>query len=172
VREFASVSLGTEGGGMETVVGSDNLFMNSSHVGHDCRIGNHIVLANGVPLAGHVLIDDHAIVSGLAAVAQFVRVGESAFIGGGSMVVMDVPPYCMANGDRAKLVGLNVVGLERRGFGAEQVSALKRAYRLLFQSKLLARDAVERIRIELADSALAQTLAEFTAASERGVTRP
>jgi len=172
VREFASLSLGTEGGGMETLVGSDNLFMNSSHVGHDCRIGNHVVLANGVPLAGHVLIDDHAIVSGLAAVAQFVRVGESAFIGGGSMVVMDVPPYCMANGDRAKLVGLNVVGLERRGFGAEQVSALKRAYRLLFQSKLLARDAVERIRGELADSALAQTLAEFTAASERGVTRP
>jgi UDP-N-acetylglucosamine acyltransferase len=146
--------------------------MNNSHVGHDCRLGDHIVLANGVALAGHVLVEDHAIVSGLAAIAQFVRVGESAFVGGGSMVVMDVPPYCMANGDRAKLVGLNVVGLERRGFSAEQVSELKRAYRLLFQSKLLARDAVERIRSELAGSPLAQALAEFTAASERGVTRP
>jgi UDP-N-acetylglucosamine acyltransferase len=172
VREFASVSVGTEGGGMETVIGDDNLFMNNSHVGHDCRVGNDVVLANGVALAGHVVIGDHAIVSGLAAVAQFVRVGESAFVGGGSMVVMDVPPFCMANGDRAKLVGLNVVGLERRGFTAEQVSELKRAYRLLFQSKLLARDAVERIRGELAGSALALALADFTAASERGVTRP
>jgi len=172
VREFASLSLGTEGGGMETVIGDDNLFMNNSHVGHDCRIGSHTRLANGAALAGHVTIDDHAIVSGLAAVAQFVRVGESAFVGGGSMVVMDVPPYCMANGDRAKLVGLNVVGLERRGFTAEQVSELKRAYRLLFQSKLLARDAVERIRTEVAGSPQALALADFVAASERGVTRP
>jgi len=172
VREFASLSLGTEGGGMETVIGDDNLFMNNSHVGHDCRLGNDVVLANGVALAGHVTIEDHVIVSGLAAVAQFVRVGQSAFIGGGSMVVMDVPPYCMANGDRAKLLGLNVVGLERRGFTAEQVSELKRAYRLLFQSKLLARDAVERIRTELAGSTAALALAAFAAASERGVTRP
>jgi UDP-N-acetylglucosamine acyltransferase len=172
VREFASLSLGTAGGGMETVVGDDNLFMNNSHVGHDCRVGNSVVLANCVALAGHVTIDDHVIVSGLAAIAQFVRVGESAFVGGGSMVVMDVPPFCMANGDRAKLIGLNVVGLERRGFTAEQTSALKRAYRLCFQSKLLARDAVERIRAELADSAHALALADFVAASERGVTRP
>jgi UDP-N-acetylglucosamine acyltransferase len=88
------------------------------------------------------------------------------------MVVMDVPPYCMANGDRAKLVGLNVVGLDRRGFGEADVAALKRAYRLLFQSKLLARDAIERIRTELADSPHAQRLAAFVEASERGVTRP
>lgn len=172
VREFASLSLGTAGGGMETVIGDDNLFMNNSHVGHDCRVGSSVVLANCVALAGHVTIDDHVIVSGLAAVAQFVRVGESAFVGGGSMVVMDVPPYCMANGDRAKLIGLNVVGLERRGFAAEQTSALKRAYRLLFQNKLLARDAVERIRGELAGSPQALALADFVAASERGVTRP
>jgi len=172
IRECATISLGTAGGGMETVIGDDNLFMNNSHVGHDCRIGNQATLANGVALAGHVIVDDHAIVSGLAAVAQFVRVGESAFVGGGSMVVMDVPPYCMANGDRAKLVGLNVVGLERRGFAAEQVSEIKRAYRLLFQSKLLARDAVERIRAELGASSHALALAEFVAASERGVTRP
>ena len=101
-----------------------------------------------------------------------MRVGESAFLGGGSVVVMDVPPFCMANGDRAKLVGLNVVGLERRGFTAEQVSELKRAYRLLFQSKLLARDAVERIRAEIAESPQALAMADFVATSERGVTRP
>jgi UDP-N-acetylglucosamine acyltransferase len=172
VREFASLSLGTAGGGMETVIGDENLFMNNSHVGHDCRIGSHTRLANGAALAGHVTVDDHAIVSGLAAVAQFVHIGESAFLGGGSMVVMDVPPYCMANGDRAKLIGLNVVGLERRGFSAQQMTKLKRGYRLLFQSKLLARDAVERIRAEIADSPQALAMADFVAASERGVTRP
>jgi UDP-N-acetylglucosamine acyltransferase len=172
VREYASLSTGTETGGMVTRVGDDNLFMNYSHVGHDCRIGNHVHLVNGVALAGHIEVDDYAIISGLAAVAQFVRIGESAFIGGGSMVVMDVPPYCMANGDRAKLVGLNVVGLERRGFQDAEIVTLKRAYRLLFQSKLLARDAVERIRGELGDSPHAQQLAGFVESSERGVTRP
>jgi UDP-N-acetylglucosamine acyltransferase len=172
VREFASISIGTEGGGMVTRIGDANLFMNYAHVGHDCQIGNHVHMVNGVALAGHILVEDHAIVSGLAAVAQFVRIGESAFIGGGSMVVMDVPPYCIANGDRAKLVGLNLVGLERRGFDAGRVGPLKRAYRLLFQSKLLARDAVERVRAELAPSDEAQRLAAFVAASERGVTRP
>jgi UDP-N-acetylglucosamine acyltransferase len=172
VREFASLSLGTEGGGMETRIGDDNLFMNYSHVGHDCRIANRVVLANSTALAGHVQIDDSAIVSGLAGVAQFVRIGESGFIGGGSMVVMDVPPYCMANGDRAALKGLNLVGLERRGLGLEEVKALKRAYRILFQSKLVVRDAVDRVRREITDSPRAIQLAEFVAASERGVTRP
>ncbi len=171
IREFATVSVGTEGGGMETVIGDDNLLMNNSHVGHDCRIGSRTVLANSVALAGHVKVDDYAIISGLAAVAQFVHIGESAFIGGGSMVVMDVPPFCMANGDRAKLVGLNVVGLERRGL-AEEIAPLKRAYRLLFANKLLAREAVERIRTELSSSPAALALADFVAASERGVTRP
>lgn len=172
IREFASLSVGTEGGGMETVVGNDNLLMNYSHVAHDCRLGNHVILANGVPLAGHVTIEDYVIVSGLAAIAQFVRIGESAFVGGGSMVVMDVPPFCVANGDRAKLKGLNLVGLERRGLSADQMTALKRAYRTLFQSKLLARDAVGRVRSELADSVHATDLAAFVEASERGVTRP
>jgi UDP-N-acetylglucosamine acyltransferase len=172
IREFASLNLGTEGGGMETVVGNDNLLMMYSHVAHDCRLGDRVILANGVPLAGHVTIDDHVIVSGLAAVAQFVHIGESAFVGGGSMVVMDVPPFCVANGDRAKLKGLNLVGLERRGFSPEQTSELKRAYRVLFQSKLLARDAIERVRKDLATSPHAQQLAAFVEASTRGVTRP
>lgn len=172
VREYASISIGTEAGGMLTRLGDDNLLMNYAHVGHDCRLGDHVHLVNGVALAGHCEVGDHAIVSGLAAVAQFVRIGESAFIGGGSMVVMDVPPFCMANGDRAKLVGLNVVGIERRGFGAERIGALRRAYRILFQSKMLARDAVDRIREELATSTDAIALADFVAASERGVTRP
>lgn len=172
VREFATLELGTAGGGMETRVGNGNLFMHHSHVGHDCRMGNDIVLVNSAALAGHVQLDDHAIVSGLAAVAQFVRVGESAFIGGGSMVVMDVPPYCMANGNRAELKGLNVVGLQRRGLSPERIREVKRAYRTLFLSKTRTPEAVEMVRRELADSAEALRLAEFVAASERGVTRP
>ena len=172
VREYASLSIGTEGGGLVTRVGHDNLFMNYSHLGHDCTVEDHVHLVNGVAIAGHVFLGSHAIVSGLAAVAQFVRIGEGAFVGGGSMVVMDVPPFCMANGDRARLVGLNAVGLERRGLAAEQVAVLRRAYKILFQSKLLARDAVERIRSEFADSPYALALAEFVAGSERGVTRP
>ncbi len=172
VREFATLSIGTAGGGMRTQVGDDNLFMNYSHVGHDCRIGDFVRVANGVPLAGHVQIEDHAIVSGLAAVAQFVRIGESAFVGGGSMVVMDVPPFCIANGDRARLRGLNLVGLERRGLPAEEIQALKRGYRLLFQSKLLVSEALARIRSELAGSSCCARLADFVEAAERGVTRP
>lgn len=172
IREYVTLSLGTSAGGMETVVGNENLFMNFSHVAHDCRIGNGCRLANGAQLAGHVSLGDHAIVSGLAAIAQFVRVGESAFLGGGSMVVMDVPPFCLANGDRAKLTGLNVVGLERRGFAAEDISALKQAYRILFRSKTLVKDAIVEIRRDLADSAHSQELARFIEASERGVTRP
>lgn len=172
VREYASLSIGTEGGGLVTRVGDDNLFMNYSHLGHDCVVGNHVHLVNGVAVAGHVSLGSHSIVSGLAAVAQFVRIGEGAFIGGGSMVVMDVPPFCMANGDRARLVGLNAVGLERRGVEPERIAALRRAYKTLFQSKLLARDAIEKIRAEQADSPEALAMASFVAASERGVTRP
>ena len=172
VREFATLSLGTEGGGMVTSIGDDNLFMNYSHVGHDCHIGSHVIMVNSTALAGHIDIGDFAIVSGLAAVAQFVRIGESAFIGGGSMVVMDVPPFCMANGNRAELKGLNQVGLERRGMTADQVREIKRAYKLLFGSKLRVPEAVAAVREELASSPQALALAEFVESSERGVTRP
>lgn len=172
IREFATLSLGTEGGGMATTIGDDNLFMNYSHVGHDCHIGSHVIMVNSTALAGHIEIESHAIVSGLAAVAQFVRIGESAFIGGGSMVVMDVPPYCMANGNRAELKGLNQVGLERRGLTGEQIRELKRAYRILFSSKLRVAEAVETVRAELSASAGAMAMADFVEKSERGVTRP
>lgn len=172
IREYSTLSVGTESGGMETLVGDDNLFMNFSHVAHDCVVGNHCILANGAQLAGHVILQDHAIVSGLAAIAQFVTIGESAFLGGGSMVVKDVPPFCLANGDRARLTGLNQVGLERRGFSEEEISALKQAYRALFRSGALAKDAIAGIRAELGDVARAEQLAAFVEKSERGVTRP
>ena len=167
IRESATLSIGTEAGGMQTTVGDDNLFMNFSHVAHDCKVGSHCVLANGAQIAGHVSLEDRVIVSGLAAIAQFVRVGESAFLGGGSMVNQDIPPFCLASGDRARLVGLNVVGLERRGFSSEEVS-----YRILFRSKRVLKEALAEVRQEMAQWPHVLQFIEFVEACERGVTRP
>jgi UDP-N-acetylglucosamine acyltransferase len=169
IREFATLNPGTTGGGMVTRIGDDNLLMNYAHVGHDCRIGSHCVLANSATLAGHVVIEDWAIVGGLAAVHQFVRVGESAILGGGAMVVHDVPPFCNAVGDRARLRGLNLVGLKRRGFSAARVRALKRAYRMLFASGLPFADAQRRVATELGASPDVVRMLAFIAASTRGV---
>ena len=172
IREFATLNIGTRGGGMETRIGDDNLFMVYSHVGHDCRIGNHVILANCATLAGHVILEDYVGVGGLAAIHQFTRIGESAYLGGGAMVTNDVPPYCLAQGDRARLFGLNRVGLERRGFGEGQKRALKQAYRTFFFEGLSLKDAVERIRREQGDFPEAVHLADFIAASQRGICRP
>ena len=172
IREFATLNIGTRGGGMETHIGNDNLFMVYSHVGHDCRIGNHVILANCATLAGHVTLEDYVGVGGLAAIHQFTRIGESAYLGGGAMVVNDVPPYCLAQGDRARLFGLNRVGLERRGFGEAQKRALKQAYRTFFFEGLSLKDAIERIRRDQADYPEAVHLADFIAASRRGICRP
>ncbi len=170
IREFATLNPGTEGGGMVTSIGDDNLLMVYSHVAHDARIGSHCVLANSVALAGHVTIEDYVIVGGLAAIHQFVRIGESAILGGGAMVIHDVPPFCAASGDRAKLRGLNLVGLKRRGLKAPQLRAIKHAYRMLFASELPFAEARARVAAELSDSPEVQRLLAFIAASERGVT--
>jgi UDP-N-acetylglucosamine acyltransferase len=135
-------------------------------------VGSHCVLANGAQLAGHVSLGDHVIVSGMAAIAQFLRIGESAFLGGGAMVVKDIPPFCLASGDRARLVGLNVVGLERRGFSPDEVSALKQAYRILFRSKRVLKDAVAEVRQEMSTWPRVLEFLEFVEAGERGMTRP
>lgn len=172
IRESATLSIGTEAGGMETTVGDDNLFMNFSHVAHDCKVGSHCVLANGAQLAGHVALQDRVIVSGLAAIAQFLRIGESAFLGGGSMIVKDIPPFCLASGDRARLVGLNIVGLERRGFAVEEISALKQSYRVLFRSKQVLKEALSELCDEMEAWPRVRQFAEFVSEAERGVTRP
>ncbi len=132
IREYVTMNPGTEGGGMITRVGDDCLFMVASHVAHDCQVGNHVILANNGTIAGHVMVGDYAIIGGLAAVHQYVRIGEHAMIGGMSAVENDVIPYGMVKGDRAHLAGLNLIGLERRGFGREDVRALRSAYRMLF----------------------------------------
>lgn len=171
IREFASLNPGTKGGGMVTRVGNRNLFMMYCHVAHDCTIGNHNIMANGATLGGHVVIEDYVIVGGLVGIHQFVKVGTGAILGAGSMVSKDIPPYCNATGDRAKLRGLNVEGLKRRGFDRTQIEALKKAYRIIFQSGLRTRDALKTVKSEMRGSSEVDDLVRFIESSERGICR-
>lgn len=132
IREQVTINPGTEGGGMLTRTGDDCLFMVGAHVAHDCRLGDHVILVNNATLAGHVQVEDWAILGGLSAVHQFVRIGKHAMVGGMSGVEHDVIPYGSVTGNRAKLAGLNVVGLKRRDFSRDEIHALRNAYRLLF----------------------------------------
>ncbi len=132
IREHVTINPGTEGGGLLTEIGNNCLFMVGSHVAHDCKIGNHVVLANNATLAGHVVLEDFVILGGLSAVHQFVRIGRHAMVGGMSGVEQDIIPYGSALGNRARMSGLNIVGLKRRGFSRTEVANLRKAYRLLF----------------------------------------
>jgi UDP-N-acetylglucosamine acyltransferase len=169
VREFATLNRGTAASG-RTLVGTDCLLMAYSHVAHDCVLGNHVILANSVNMAGHVIIEDWATVGGLTPIHQFVRIGAHAFVGGGSRVPQDVPPYCRAAGNPLRLYGLNTVGLERRGLSAETRRALKQAYRLLFQGDEILTVALERVEREVAGIPEVKQLVQFIRSSERGVT--
>ena len=171
IREFTTLHKGTTGGGGVTRIGDRNLFMAYAHVAHDCQVGNGCVLANAATLGGHVEVGDHVIIGGLAAVHQFTRIGQHAFVAGGAMVVMDVPPFCTAQGDRAELVGINSIGLARHGFSEEQIGRVKEGYRILFRSKLPLEEAVERLRTELGVRTEIQALLAFVTSSQRGLTR-
>ena len=168
VREYATLNRGTAAAG-RTVVGSDCLIMAYAHVAHDCELGNHVILANSVNMGGHVVIEDWAIVGGLTPIHQFVHIGAHAFVGGGSRVSQDVPPYCRAAGSPPSLFGLNSVGLERRGFSPETRAALKRAYRTLFQSKLNLTQALAQAEEESAGVPEVGHLLAFIRGSERGI---
>ena len=132
IREHVTMNPGTEGGGMITRIGDNCLFMVASHVAHDCHLGDHVILANNAALGGHVSVGDWAILGGLSAIHQFVRIGRHAIVGGMSGVEHDVIPYGSVIGDRARLAGLNLVGLKRRGFGRDVIHDMRRAFRLLF----------------------------------------
>ncbi len=170
-REFTTASCGTAHGGGVTRIGDDNLFMAYSHVAHDCRVGSHCVLANSVALAGHVELGDRVVLSGLVAVHQYARIGRCAMVGGGGMVAQDVPPFMIAQGDRAKLYGLNIVGLRRAGFDADTVQALKRAYRAVFGHGRPLRIGMEQAREQFSDVPEVGELLAFIEASSRGVCR-
>jgi UDP-N-acetylglucosamine acyltransferase len=135
IREHVTMNPGTEGGGMMTSVGDHCLFMVGSHVAHDCRVGDYVIMANNATLAGHVTLGDYAILGGLSAVHQFVRIGRHAMIGGMSGVEHDVIPYGSVMGDRARLAGLNAIGLKRRNFSREDIHALRAAYRMIFAAE-------------------------------------
>jgi UDP-N-acetylglucosamine acyltransferase len=132
IREHVTINPGTEGGGMVTRIGNHCLLMVGAHVAHDCQVGDHVILVNNATLSGHVVMEDHAILGGLSAVHQFVRIGQHAMIGGMSGVERDVIPYGLVLGDRARLQGLNIIGMQRRGYSRDDIQVLRNAYNCLF----------------------------------------
>ncbi|HKL26601.1 MAG TPA: acyl-ACP--UDP-N-acetylglucosamine O-acyltransferase [Desulfuromonadales bacterium] len=171
IREFVTLNRGTPGGGGLTRIGNENLFMSYSHVAHDCRVGQQVILANGATLAGHVEVEDYAILGGLSAVHQFCRIGCHTMTSGGAMITQDILPYTVAQGDRAKMMGLNLVGLKRRGFAAETIRGIKQAYRLLLRSGLRMEEALRQIEEELERTPELQHFVEFVRSSQRGIAR-
>jgi UDP-N-acetylglucosamine acyltransferase len=141
------------------------------HIAHDCILGSNNISANGATLGGHVVIEDYVIVGGLVGIHQFVHIGSGAILGAGSMVSKDVPPFCNATGDRARLRGLNLEGLKRRGFSKDKIEMIKKAYRIIFQSKLKTKEALEKVQQELPHSAEIEKLVAFVALSQRGICR-
>ena len=172
IREFVTLHRGTIKGGGKTVIGNENFLMAYSHVAHDCQIGNQVVMANGATLAGHILIEDFAIIGGLSAIHQFCRVGTYAIIGGITGVLLDIPPYTKAQGDLAKLFGLNTIGLKRANFSEETLKALKKAYRIIFRSSLTLEKAMKRVvEDEISQTPEVQHFLQFIQCSKRGITR-
>ncbi|MFM9884548.1 MAG: acyl-ACP--UDP-N-acetylglucosamine O-acyltransferase [Burkholderiales bacterium] len=170
-REFCSVNTGTVQDEGVTRIGDDNWIMAYAHIAHDCRIGSHAILANSTQLAGHVFIGDYAILGGLTGVHQFVKVGAHSMTGGGTILFQDLPPYVLAQGNPAKPYGVNTEGLRRRGFSAEAIDAIRRAYKTLYRNNLTFSEA--RVAIEDDAKTLPElaVLADFLAAAKRGVLR-
>lgn len=173
IREFATIHRGTTSGHAETVLGDNNLMMAYSHVAHDCRVGSGNVFANSATLAGHVTVQDNVILGGLVAIHQFVTIGSYSMLGGGTLVGLDIPPYMIATSGKrdAKLRGLNLIGLKRRGFSDEAINNLKKAYKTLYMAGLKQVDAVAKIRAELRGCREVDTLLDFIEQSKRGTCR-
>lgn len=172
VREFVTIHRGTAGGGLETVIGDDNLLMTYTHVAHDCHIGNHVILGNSVGLAGHVTVEDWADVSPFSGVHQFCRIGRHAFVGPYSVIKQDVMPYSLTSAQpEVDVYGANSVGLSRRGIDRSSIEALQTALRLLTRAGLNTSQAVGKIREEVPPCAEVDELLAFIAASERGVVK-
>jgi UDP-N-acetylglucosamine acyltransferase len=173
IREYVTMNPGTEGGGMVTRVGDGCLFMVGAHVAHDCQIGDHVVMANNATLAGHVVVGDYAILGGLCAVHQYVRIGRHAMIGGMSGVERDVIPYGQVMGDRARLCGLNIIGMQRRGFSREDIQGLRNAYQFLFAADGTLTDRVAEIAERFGGLDPVDDVIEFIRAdSSRAICQP
>lgn len=161
IREGVTMNPGTAGGGLSTTVGNKCAFLANSHVGHDCHVGNNVIFSNNVMLAGHCAVGDFAILGGGAAVIQFARVGAHSFLGGMSGLENDLIPYGMALGNRAYLSGLNIVGLQRRGFSRDDIHSLRRAYRALFANEGTLMERMEDVAQEFSDHPIVQEIVAF-----------
>lgn len=170
IREFVTVNRGTKAN-METIVGNNCLLMAYVHIAHDCIVGNNVILANGATLAGHITIDDWAIIGGLAAVHQFVQVGKHAMISGGGMARKDVPPYTKAGREPLSYVGVNSIGLRRRGFNADQINAIQEIYRIIYLKNKNVSQAVNFIEANIAATPERDEILSFIAKSTRGIMR-
>jgi len=171
LREHVTIHVGTTKGGGCTRIGDDNFIMNGVHVAHDVQLGSHVIVASQVAIAGHAEVQDFAVIGGLSGVHQHARVGESAMVGALSGVTLDAPPFSLVSGERATLRGVNAVGLRRRGFPSAVRHEIKRAFHLLFQSKLRLEDAIASAREEGFESAEVERLLAFVESSARGVSR-
>lgn len=170
IREFVTIHRGTDDR-WETRIGSNNLLMAYVHIAHDVIVGNGCILANNVTLAGHVVVDDFAIIGGLTPVHQFTHIGSYCMIGGASAVNQDICPFVLAEGNKAEVRGLNSIGLRRKGFTDEQLSNLKKAYRILFRQGLALKDALDELEKNYNKDKNIMYLVEFIKSSNRGITR-
>lgn len=170
IREYVNMSIGTEHGGMKTVVGSDSLFMVNVHVGHDSVVGDKCILANGVSLAGHVELGDHVYMAGHSAIHQFCKMGAYSMAAGGAIITQDVPPWVTVHGNRAAPVGFNVVLMKRLGFDPTQIDAVKKAYKILYRSNLSLEESLVQIA-ELPVEDIKDTMLSFLKDCPRGICR-
>ncbi len=168
IRECVTIHRSTQKD-IPTVVGNNCLLMANSHVAHDCHLGNNIILGNSTGIAGHVHIADRVITSGMVGVHQFARIGRLAMLSGGTMAPQDIPPFCTAQGERARLVGLNVIGMRRAGMTHEEITTVSRAFKTLFRSKMLLQDAIAKVEAEHPIAAV-QEILDFCKESKRGIT--
>lgn len=172
VREYVTLQPGTGSGTMTTTIGDNNLFMANSHVAHDCRVGNNNIFANSVALAGHVTIQNNVILGGMAGIHQFARVGSYVMVSAGSMVAQDVPPYCIIQGDRACLRGLNLIGLQRSGMSENEITAIKKIYRALFSTVGRLKEKIESLPPEIQNEPKTKFMIDFILQSKRGICNP
>lgn len=171
IREYVNISTGTVNGGGLTQIGDENLIMVYSHIAHDCIIGDRCILANGVHLAGHVQVQNSVVFGGMSGGHQFTRFGERAMVAAGAIVVQDVPPFCLVQGDRARISGLNVVGLRRADLPKDRISDIKNMFRIVFNENLTLEDAISRIEADIPESLPRASFLAFLQKSERGICR-
>ena len=171
IREYITIHRASVSGDGITTIGDNNFLMAYAHIAHDCKIGSHVIMANVATLAGHVVVEDHTVIGGLVAIHQFTRIGAYAMVGGFSGVGQDIPPYMIASGARAKLFGLNAIGLKRHGFSDQTINELKKAYKILFREKHTVKEAIKKIQEDLPYTDEIKHLIEFIQKNKRGICR-